>query len=168
MGGEKPRASAPIASRPNHPLPTSVASALSVIPTPHPSFPPLSVIPTPLPSIPAPPPPPYPRPLPVIPAQAGTQALPTPQHPLLPNSSLPPSRGEVRWGVKSHEPTHQSHCAPIAHPHLSPALRRSYAPSVIPAQAAKDQITPANVQPVGLKRRSARDSWPAKPRQMPL
>ncbi len=32
----------------------------------------------------------------VIPAQAGTHLTPTP----FPNSSLPPSRGEVRWGVR--------------------------------------------------------------------
>ena len=35
----------------------------------------------------------------VIPAQAGTDAPP------FPNSSLPPTRGEVRWGVESNEPT---------------------------------------------------------------
>ena len=29
-----------------------------------------------------------------------------------PNSSLPPSRGEVRWGVRRHAPAHQSHPAP--------------------------------------------------------
>ena len=32
-----------------------------------------------------------------------------------PNSSLPPSRGEVRWGVRSHEPPPPALHAPIAH-----------------------------------------------------
>ena len=50
-----------------------------------------------------------PAPPSVIPAQAGTQTLHTPalRHPpnshSFPNSSLPPSRGEVRWGVECHE-----------------------------------------------------------------
>ena len=45
----------------------------------------------------------------VIPAQAGTHDHPindpTTPAPPFPNSSLPPSRGEVRWGVESTEPT---------------------------------------------------------------
>ena len=51
----------------------------------------------------------------------------------MPNSSLPPSRGEVRWGVRRCEPAHQSRRAPIARaapPTVIPAL-----PLVIPAQA---------------------------------
>ena len=78
---------------------------------------PLSVTPAP-PSV-------IPAPSSVIPAQAGTtqRAPPTnPTHPF-PNSSLPPSRGEARWGVESHEPPHQSPHAPIAHTAL-PTLPR--------------------------------------------
>ena len=43
----------------------------------------------------------------VIPAlAAGISPSPPPsQHHLFPNSSLPPSRGEVRWGVRRREPT---------------------------------------------------------------
>ena len=41
-----------------------------------------------------------------------------------PNSSLPPSRGEVRWGVGGHEPSPPSRARPNRSPH---------SPSVIPA-----------------------------------
>ncbi len=62
----------------------------SVIPAP------LSVIPAPLSVTPAPPT--------VIPAQAGTHASTHPHIPYpVPNSSLPPTRGEVRWGVGGSE-----------------------------------------------------------------
>ncbi len=78
---------------------------------------------------------------------------PSPIHP------SPPTRGEVRWGVRSHEPTPQAHPAPIPTPHLhrprplrhpctssaAPApfrhscpLRHSCAPFVIPAQAGTE------------------------------
>ncbi len=50
----------------------------------------------------------------VIPAQAGTHASTHPHIPYpFPNSSLPPSRGEVRWGVEASEPAPPS-CTPIA------------------------------------------------------
>ena len=80
--------------------------------------PPPSVIPAPPPITPAPPS--------VIPAQAGTTtSTPTPS----PNSSLPPSRGEVRWGVGVPSVRHRSR-APIAHaaptPSFPPPSRHSY------------------------------------------
>ena len=91
----------------------------------------------------------HPAPLSVIPAQAGTYAPPTPRAPF-PNSSLPPSRGEVRWGVERREPrtklrsqrrpSSRHTCAlllPYPRPPSSPCvpLRHSVPPSVIPAQA---------------------------------
>ena len=99
---------------------------------------PLPPSPRPLPSFlrrqePTAPLPSFPRPLPVIPAQAGTRATstvaphpqfipptPHPPHPL-PNSSLPPSRGEVRWGVGGREPPPAAEPPPApsgAHPRL--------------------------------------------------
>ena len=57
-----------------------------------------------------------PAPPSVIPAQAGT-THPTPS-PSSPIQSLPPFRGEVRWGVGSHEPTHHARPAPIPTPRL--------------------------------------------------
>ena len=117
-----------------HPLPH---------PTPRHPCAPLLVIPaqpgthTPVPS--------FLRPLPVIPAQAGT---PTPHPPLsphahphpttpFPNSSLPPFRGEARWGVGGTDrpPTIAPasiplHSPPTTHPAIPAPLR-----SVIPAQA---------------------------------
>ena len=65
-----------------------------------------------------------PAPLPVIPAQAGT----THPTPLFPNSSLPPSRGEVRWGVECREPAHQSRPTPITHATPPPHPRFSVIP----------------------------------------
>ena len=57
------------------------------------------------------------RPLSVIPAQAGTTPRPIPASPpLFPNSSLPPGRGEVRWGVGRREPPPPALHAPITHP----------------------------------------------------
>ncbi len=66
-----------------------------------------------------------------------------PQHPFpapFPNSSLPPSRGEVRWGVERHEPPPPALHTPITHAtrhprHPRATPRHSCAPSVIPAQA---------------------------------
>ena len=66
----------------------------------------------------------------VIPAQAGTHDHPiddaTPAPPF-PNSSLPPSRGEVRWGVESTEPTTNP---PFDHPddHFPPDNQPPYNP----------------------------------------
>ena len=132
MGGARPRAAATGCARPDRPphsrfviaAPLRVIAALPLRRTRAPSV------------IPAPP---F-----VIPAQAGTTAHNT--HPF-PNSSLPPGRGEVRWGVRGHERPPQVVRAPIAH--LTPAasllrpsasslrspLRRTCASSVIPAQA---------------------------------
>ena len=110
-----------------------------VAPAPLPVAPALpTVIPAPPTVIPAPPT--------VIPAQAGTRApLPSPLRPQpsflrrqeppaptptpapFPNSSLPPSRGEVRWGVGRCE-----QAPPVA---PAPLSRRPRALSVIPAQA---------------------------------
>ena len=65
------------------------------------------------------------------------------QHPPpFPNSSLPPSRGEVRWGVERCEP------APTAllHPDRSPATPQPsflHPSSVIPAQAGNQAISSA-------------------------
>ena len=47
---------------------------------------------------------------------------PPSSHPF-PNSSLPPSRGEVRWGVGGHEPSPPVARAPIAHPTPPPPSR---------------------------------------------
>ncbi len=85
-----------------------------------------------------------PAPLSVIPAQAGTTHPNT--HPF-PNSSLPPGRGEVRWGVGGHEPSPPSRARPDRSPHSPSAQSRvpqsplrspsviPAPPSVIPAQA---------------------------------
>ena len=101
---------------------------------------------------PTPPPPRPPTVIPapptVIPAQAGTRAPPPSflrrqepaqagthhHHPTspIPNSSLPPSRGEVRWGVECCEPPPRPYTP--RSPTRAP-LRHSCAPTVIPAQA---------------------------------
>ena len=91
-----------------------------------------------------------PAPLSVIPAQAGIRLYPHPAHPF-PNSSLPPFRGEVRWGVGGSEPAppallhpdrlSRHSCAPLAsflRPTVIPAP-----PSVIPAQAGIQAISSA-------------------------
>ena len=68
-------------------------------------------------------------PTPALAASISPRPPPT-RHPRpFPNSSLPPTRGEVRWGVGSHEPTHQARPAPITTPHLHRPrpLRRTYA-----------------------------------------
>ena len=118
-------------------------------PTPSPSYPRAPLV--------------IPAPFPVIPAQAGTHALPTPPRPLFPNSSLPPSRGEVRWGVEGREPApptaphpdhpRRTHAAPMPHqrsPSYPLSLRHSYSSlpsflppfSVIPAQAGTTHPAP--------------------------
>ena len=93
------------------------------------------------------PPPPSLRPPIVIPAQAGTcapTAIPAPPSSVIPaqagtnqhapsklpqeNSSLPPFRGEVRWGVGSHERPRRSYAPRSPLPSFPPH-------SVIPAQA---------------------------------
>ena len=117
-------------------------------------------------SPPPPLPPPSLRPLLVIPAQAGTNP------PLFPNSSLPPSRGEVRWGVGAPSVRHQSRHAPIARgplffattaPSVIPAplsaplrpFRHSCALSVIPAQAGTRAAGAAHLAPNIQRRRGA-------------
>ena len=147
---------------------------------PSPSFlRPLPVIPAPPPRHSCAPSPSFLRPLPVIPAQAGTthptpnSSRPLPQstppfllpnssrplppiHPApFPNSSLPPSRGEVRWGVggndlappaaprpdRPHPPPlpiltpHLRHLSTSPPPLLRPQPSSLRPPSVIPAQA---------------------------------
>ena len=147
MGGERQRASAPIAPHPDPPRRTTIAPARlhPSLPRPHPSFL---------------------RPPSVIPASSrhscagrnpptSTHQGPLPQE----NSSLPPGRGEVRWGVKGSEPTHQSRHTPIVpaapppHPRLSPALPSLLHPSVapapltvIPAQAGIQVISAVSVR----------------------
>ena len=95
-GGTKPRAGAPIAPHPiAHASPPSRPHSPSH--TPPPSFL---------------------RPLPSFLRRQ------EPTHPsvlLLPNSSLPPSRGEVRWGVGRPEPPPPALQAPIAHASHSPS-----------------------------------------------
>ncbi len=114
MGGGTPRANAPIALRPDRLAPIACTASF-------PSFLRPSVIPGPsviLASL-----------LrhscagrnPGAPRQASRRAHHSPNTPPSPNSSLPPSRGEVRWGVERREPARQSRCAPIAW-HRSPAL----------------------------------------------
>ena len=81
---------------------------------------------------------------------------------LFPNSSLPPSRGEVRWGVERREPTRQSRCAPIAW-HRSPALplfRRSCvsSPSFLRRQEPRRTTT---LRPSPARRRS-NVAWAAR------
>ncbi len=102
---------------------------------------------------PTPRPPSSPRALPVIPAQAGTHA-PTPSTPLtpLPNSSLPPSRGEARWGVGGREPAPTPRHAANTHP-TNPTPRRQHAPhqpsaSVIPAPPHRHPLRPLNRHPL--------------------
>ncbi len=84
----------------------------------------------------------------VIPAQAGTHDHPindpTTPAPPFPNSSLPPGRGEVRWGVQSTEHTaapspddYPTTNPPFDHPDHFPAPD-----SVIPAQAGTDDHFP--------------------------
>ncbi len=88
-------------------------------------------------------------PLSVIPAQAGTHlaqySFPAP----FPNSSLPPSRGEVRWGVEGCERLPTALLHPIAyasspsHPRSPSFLlssRHSCPLSVIPAQAGTHAV----------------------------
>ena len=77
--------------------------------------------PAPLPQPSSPPPPPYPR----SPSSFLRRQEPKRTHPF-PNSSLPPLRGEVRWGVRRCEPAHQSHRAPIAR--TAPPNRHPRAP----------------------------------------
>ena len=81
-----------------------------------------------------------PAPEPVIPAQAGTHPThaspPTPPTPTpFPNSSLPPSRGEARWGVGGNEHT------------TAPAPTTPAPPIVIPAQAGTTPAPPATPAP---------------------
>ena len=91
---------------------------------------PPTVIPAPLTRHPCTPHPSFLRPLSVIPAQVGTPQPPAPRIPPLPNSSLPPTRGEARWGVERRErppaaepppalfgahPQSRHSCAPIRH-----------------------------------------------------
>ena len=147
MGGGSSRAAhqAPLAARPSsrHPCAPSrhtCASLSSFLrrqePAPPPSFPrPLPPFLRPPPSLPRPPPS-FLRPLssylrPLRHSCAGRNH-PTPT-PISQNSSLPPSRGEVRWGVGSPErpPAAEPQPAPSkAHPH-SLHLRAPHA--VIPA-----------------------------------
>ena len=150
MGGGSPRARHGVVARPNHPLnrqrrhtaPTPLlVSPLKggrdelgrVSPSPpHPLRRPrtLSVAPAPPPS--------FPRPLPVIPAQAGTHPLTNtlPQE----NSSLPPSRGEVRWGVEARERAQTGHCPPD-HPLNRRHRRATPTPLLVsPLKGGRDEL----------------------------
>ena len=141
MGRGGPEQASAVVSHPNRPLhPPCRPVALSHHShAPSPPFPrPLSVIPTPPPSF-------LRRQEPNRPPRRPTPpAAPTPRP--FPNSSLPPLRGEVRWGVggperasavasHSNRPLHPP-CRHVALPTILAALiRHSRAPSVIPAQA---------------------------------
>ncbi len=97
-----------------------------------------------------------PAPLPVIPAQAGTAHAgtthphtPTPPRTLFPNSSLPPFRGEARWGVGGNEPRtkprsqHRPSPRHSRHPPTVMPAPRSVIPAplpVIPAQAGTARV----------------------------
>ena len=83
-----------------------------------------------------------PAPPPVIPAQAGTHP---PQHPpLFPNSSLPPGRGEVRWGVGGNERPPAVVSRPNRPLHT---LCRPCRPTAIPAHPPRHSRTPHSVIP---------------------
>ena len=56
------------------------------------------------------------------------------RHPF-PNSSLPPSRGEVRWGVRGRKPAHQPRCPPD-HPRDHPRHLASVIPLPLPSSPA--------------------------------
>ena len=79
----------------------------------------------------------------VIPAQAGTHTHRITHTTPFPNSSLPPSRGEVRWGVKARERT-SSRCAGLRSPTQPPPRARCLQPpaSVIPTQAGTHHPPP--------------------------
>ena len=75
----------------------------------------------------------------VVSTSASLSAAPPPHPHLLPNSSLPPLRGEVRWGVEAFKPTPPV-VPPPDRPRHSPSTipvsrHHPRAPSVIPAQA---------------------------------
>ncbi len=128
----------------NHALHPSVAPAPTVIPPPQLSYPPQSSYPRPLchscapfrhscagrnhatPNLPSNPP------RHTHPSSHPPTPTPSPIHP------SPPTRGEVRWGVGSHEPTHQAHPAPIPTPPLRRTRpnRHTPAPSVTPAPSS--------------------------------
>ena len=117
----------------------------------------------PTPPITPPPSPSFLRPLPVIPAPPLRHSCapspsflrrqeppPPPNPPPFPNSSLPPLRGEVRWGVGGHEPA--TTAAPSPNRPLN-RQRESDAspvilppPSVIPAQAGTQTISAVSVR----------------------
>ncbi len=85
--------------------------------------------------------PPHPLPHPAIPAPslrhscAGRNHAAHPTTTPFPNSSLPPSRGEVRWGVGGPERAPPSVCTTPSPPHPLPLPPFPRPPSVIPAQA---------------------------------
>ena len=113
-----------------------------------------TVIPAPLPS--------FLRPPTVIPAQAGTTPHP-PNTPSSPNSSLPPGRGEVRWGVGRHEPGPPVIRAPIhsrrsSPPPLSCPCRRYTSPSF--PRPHRHSCAPP---PSFLRRQEPRPSRPTPP-----
>ncbi len=105
MGGGTPQAATSDRATPAH--------LQKRIPTP--------IIPTPSSVIPAPP---------HRHSCAGRNPPPIPQTPAAssPNSSLPPSRGEVRWGVERHEPPP----ATKRHPHSSRTHPHSHHPRPLP------------------------------------
>ena len=89
-----------------------------------------------------------------------------------PNSSLPPLRGEVRWGVGGHEPATTAVPAPIAHSTVStrsaPLPSLLPLPSVIPAQAGTTtttQLPPSPIHPSPLSG-EVRWGWEATSRRL--
>jgi len=86
--------------------------------------------------------------------------------PPFPNSSLPPLRGEVRWGVGRREPPPPVPHAPIAHPLPLPVIPAPL--PVIPAQAGTQAISSVRRAPqhpdVSLKPPLRRRTFKAKTR----
>ena len=147
MGGATPRAGAPIAPAPIAPAAPPLLS-LSVIPAPPPQRADAPIHPSPLPGgrlgrgceatrrrtnriLP-----------PITPAAPHHFCVPSPAG-RRPNSSLPPLRGEVRWGVRRHAPAHQSHPAPIDY--AAPPL---LSPSIIPAPPPQRAGAPIHPSPL--------------------
>ena len=86
-------------------------------------------------------------------------------HILFPNSSLPPSRGEVRWGVEEPRAAATSRARPD-HPSPSPHVIPAPPSSVIPAQAGTHTRTsPSPIHPSPLPGGRLGGGWKAPSRR---
>ncbi len=97
--------------------------------------------------------------LPVIPAQAGTTRLNT--HPF-PNSSLPPSRGEVRWGVGGCERAQRQsvHQHPLRHYSSAHPIIPAPFPSFLRRQEPRASTpTPSPIHPSPLSEGRLGGGW---------